>query len=261
MSNEEQKRELPPLEYAFVDVETTGLNAKHHQCIEIAITRCKPDLTVIESFDSLIAMWPGSRLRAESKALEVNGYTDEEWKNASYPNLELWTTVERLTRDAVLISQNVEFDKEWISQSMNHFGINLRSQRRCVDIQSYSALIGEFFGVKSWGLDAAYTALGGPELPTKHRARTDVQRAMYIYAFARKMFQYGLGRGLHNTNFLPTTLSDEAYATIRCLNQKHHDKHPSMRVNMKTMVGKCLSCGVEMSVTAKDLESGILESP
>ncbi len=197
-----------PYEYSFVDVESTGLNAKRHQVIEIAVTRCKADLTIIENYDVKIAMWPGSRKRAENKALAINGYTDEEWKDAPYPSLEIYSNIARLTDNTIMCSQNVEFDKEFISQSMNHFGIDAKWQRRCVDIQSYSAIIGEHYNLKSWGLGEVYKALGGPVMPM-HRARPDVQKAMFLYEFARRMMRAGLHPKGELRATTPDTFSSE----------------------------------------------------
>ena len=65
----------------FVDTETTGLDPHYHEMVSIAI--------ITEFGDGRIDRWytklrPRHIERAHPKALQVNGYTEEDWEDAPY---------------------------------------------------------------------------------------------------------------------------------------------------------------------------------
>ena len=64
----------------FVDVETTGLFMGSHEIIEIALIQTNPKLEVMFEWHSKAK--PAFPEWADKKALEINGYTEQAWKNA-----------------------------------------------------------------------------------------------------------------------------------------------------------------------------------
>ena len=67
-----------------IDTETTGLNNQTHEILEIAAISYKINddgsAIMVESLNKKIK--PRNMHLAEPKALEVNGYNEEDWKDA-----------------------------------------------------------------------------------------------------------------------------------------------------------------------------------
>lgn len=65
-------------ELCYIDIETTGLAAARHSIIEIAAI--KPGDAV--GYDARIKVSKEDIMRADAKALEVNGYSEKLWRDA-----------------------------------------------------------------------------------------------------------------------------------------------------------------------------------
>ena len=122
--------------------------------------------------------------RAEAGALRVNGYYQghPEWVDAEKDPDAVWRDLnDGVLRDAVLVSQNVPFDRGFMEQELRRRRIfRTRWARRFIDIQSYSALVAMDLGLDKWGLHDVYAAMKLPELP-QHRAAADVARGMAVF--------------------------------------------------------------------------------
>lgn len=203
MSNDwNQPRALPDL--AFVDVETTGLDPGRHRVIEIAVTRVKANPS---TWDAPIGhlcyrFTPSSTdlAQAEPGALKVNGYHQghPDWSAApamdSQESDAAWEHVAQLTRRAVLVSQNVAFDRGFMQAEISgrdHW--NMPWDRRVVDIQSFSWLVALHKGLSTFSLHAVYDALGLGPLP-EHRAEADVKRGMAVMRYVHEHFGAGVAR-------------------------------------------------------------------
>ena len=66
--------------FAFIDIETTGLNLLKHEIIEIGCVLTTPSLKVIEEFELKIK--PEYIENADPVALKVNHYDVDNWKDA-----------------------------------------------------------------------------------------------------------------------------------------------------------------------------------
>ncbi|WP_261771539.1 exonuclease domain-containing protein, partial [Myxococcus virescens] len=66
---------------AFIDLETTGLDASRHEVLEVAILRVDArSLKVLAEYEARVK--PTRLADADPKALAVCGYSDAEWRNA-----------------------------------------------------------------------------------------------------------------------------------------------------------------------------------
>lgn len=194
---------LPPSslpDLAFVDVETTGLDPDEgHRVIEVAVRRVSFNPATWN--DPLAAMCfritpDGPTLAAASpEALKVNGYYEghPDWEGAPMNDTpeanKLWGQVAKMLHKAVLVSQNVPFDRGFLHAELLRAGklsVNPYTKkaegpwaRRFLDIQSYSFGVALERGLTLWGLHDVYAALGLPALK-EHRAEADIARGMAV---------------------------------------------------------------------------------
>ncbi len=98
------------MKYLIIDTETTGLDADRHELIGFGAIVLY-NLQIIESYE--IWVLPENIERADSKALEVNGYDPEKWRNRAVSQSK---GAERIgffmSRhvDGCLVGHNVQFD-------------------------------------------------------------------------------------------------------------------------------------------------------
>ena len=95
-----------------LDTETTGLDADIHEIIQIAtisyVVSAEGDRYVTKKFEEKIN--PERLHTASEKALEVNGFTLEEWKGS--PNaIDVMPSIkEIIEKSDILVGQNLIFD-------------------------------------------------------------------------------------------------------------------------------------------------------
>lgn len=169
-----------PHRLAWVDCETTGLNAETNRIIDIAVVVTDPHLVVLDEFETKIKLTPADRAAFHPRAMEVNGYTDEEWSDAPPNSAEIWRRIDTMTRGLALYGQNVEFDAKFVSAEMRRYGVAPFWDRRRGDTALLSMRVYHVKQLANAKLETVYPALGGPALPP-HRAKPDVLRAMWLY--------------------------------------------------------------------------------
>lgn len=179
---------------AFIDVETTGLSCQMHEVIDVAVVFFVEDLksnapwTRLLRREGPLAVWhtkvrPERIEDAEPKALEVNGYSPEEWAGAPTAS-EIADTLEALlTRsgaDPILVGHNVSFDKDFLNATLQRAG---RSQQVSYHIVDTVTLCYEHLvpcGLSSLSLDNVRKFL---KIPTEgsHAALKDALDALTVY--------------------------------------------------------------------------------
>jgi DNA polymerase III epsilon subunit family exonuclease len=106
--------------FAFIDIEATGLNLHEHEIIEIGCVLTTPELEVVEEFD--VKIKPENIENADPAALKVNKYSEEEWKNAVSLREGMKTLAEKV-KGCIMVGHNVAFDAGFIEHSFNKVGI------------------------------------------------------------------------------------------------------------------------------------------
>jgi DNA polymerase III epsilon subunit-like protein len=129
----------------FVDVETTGLNSAIHEIIEIAIIG--EGIHYHEKID------PIHIEHASPKALEINGYTPEKWKDAIPPK-QAAIAIAKLIEGKTIVGHNVRFDIEFIEELLNQHGIYVFYDRRLIDTVTLAHEHLIPCGIKSISMDA-----------------------------------------------------------------------------------------------------------
>ncbi len=97
--------------FAFIDIETTGLNILKHEIIEIGCVVTDPKLKIIEEFELKIK--PEHIENANSTALKINHYNKEDWE-LGYNLREALEIFSEKIKGCIMVGQNVAFDASFL---------------------------------------------------------------------------------------------------------------------------------------------------
>ncbi|MFZ2150231.1 MAG: 3'-5' exonuclease [Minisyncoccia bacterium] len=102
--------------FAFIDIEATGLNMLQHEIIEIGCVLTTPLLEVVEEFELKIK--PEHIETADKAALKVNHYKPEDWEEA----MSLTTAIKifsKKVKNTIMVGHNVAFDAGFLEYAFN----------------------------------------------------------------------------------------------------------------------------------------------
>ena len=102
--------------FAFIDIETTGLNLIKNEIIEIGCVLTSPTLEVIEEFELKIK--PEHLENADKVALKVNHFNEKDWEDA----LNLKEAIEifsKKVKNCIMVGHNVAFDAGFLEYIFN----------------------------------------------------------------------------------------------------------------------------------------------
>jgi DNA polymerase III alpha subunit (gram-positive type) len=120
------------------DLETTGLNPKAHEIIEIGALKVdQAELKVFEGF--ALKMQPYHIQTADPKALEVNGYSPEDWRNAFAQDVGI-AEFGKWVKDCLMLAQNITFDWGFLVETWEryYFGTPFPGDYHRLDLASMS---------------------------------------------------------------------------------------------------------------------------
>ncbi len=155
----------------FIDTETTGLEAKEHGIIEIALVRTTPDASkILWQYSTKIVLEP-DRYKVDQRALEINGYSLEKWASACTLEDVMDYVISNVSFNDQLSGHNVNFDINFLKESILRCRRNIpKFYYHTVDTMSLGQLLvakgyitnvklvtlTNYFGIKH----EAHTALG-----------------------------------------------------------------------------------------------------
>ncbi|MDP1826633.1 MAG: 3'-5' exonuclease [Archangium sp.] len=184
------RKRAPLSAIAFVDLETSGLDFRRHEILEIAVIRV--DATTLEVISGCeVRVIPELLEEAEQEALAVSGFSLAEWAEASRLPVAL-TRVAPLLEGALIAGHNVSFDWAFLEAGFRH----ARLPRPDVDYHRLDTAslawplvaTGE---LRSLSLDSVAAYLG-LERPSPHRAMADARCSLEVARrLARRMRQGG----------------------------------------------------------------------
>ena len=164
----------------FLDCETTGLDPQVHEMIEVAAVVAHPNKNGVPPTMFEAKIKPEHIERAHPKALEVNGYNEQEWENAR-PLQEVLPEFLSFLEGAVIGGQNTRFDVGFINAAIDRLGLAVRVDYHVLDVSTlaYEHLVP--LGLKSLSLRKICDFLGIQPEPGIHRALNGAKRALDVY--------------------------------------------------------------------------------
>lgn len=106
--------------FAFIDIELTGLDFLKHEIIEIGCVITTPSLEVIEEFELKIK--PERLEDAFPASMKINHYDPVLWENA-YSLEEAMKIFAEKVKDCIMVGHNVSFDVLFLEYAFNKLRI------------------------------------------------------------------------------------------------------------------------------------------
>ena len=128
---------------AFVDIETTGLDSRVHEIIEIAVVRVrqiwvkdeKPTFEKIFEWSAKIK--PQHLEVADPVALRINGYIASDWAE-NVPLEDALNQLAEKTDGAIMVAHNVAFDSSFIEEQFARHNIKNKMHYHRLDTVSFA---------------------------------------------------------------------------------------------------------------------------
>jgi DNA polymerase III epsilon subunit-like protein len=116
------------MDLVFVDTETTGLDPRKHELLEIAFVRVQQDwsisgapvFTIVEEWSAKVL--PENIQSADPASLRVNGYTVTAWNGAVRIQDALKIFSDK-TEGAIMVAHNVAFDASFLDTAFSTYGV------------------------------------------------------------------------------------------------------------------------------------------
>lgn len=176
-----------------VDVETTGLDSKKNSIVSIGAVDF---LNPLNQFYEECRIWREAEI--VQKALEINGFTEEEVRSPNKKTLE--KTIKEFAewlkhiKDITIAGENPFFDRDFLYNSAERYGIDLNIGHRIIDLHTlcYSHFLKR--GIPSpkrnkrsdLNADGVFEYVGLPMEPRPHKAITGAK--MEAEAFSRLIY-------------------------------------------------------------------------
>lgn len=139
--------------FAFVDIETTGLDPDVHEIISIGCIigewQNESTIKVAEKFELKIK--PEFIERAHERSLRVNKYTQEDWNDAISLSKALEQFAKK-TDGAIMVSHNVSFDASFLDKAFKMTNIQPTMHYHKLDTISLAYAVLKDTDVKRYSL-------------------------------------------------------------------------------------------------------------
>ena len=163
---------------AFIDLETTGLDAARHEILEIGVVVAFPG-TLAERDRFEVRVRPERIEDADPAALRVNGWSPEAWADAVPLDVALGQLAPVLW-GTILAGHNVAFDRAFLDAAWRAAGVSPPEQdHHTLDTAVLAWPLLEAGEVDSLSLGAVCAALG-IDLGPGHRALIDARRSLAV---------------------------------------------------------------------------------
>ena len=167
---------------AITDLETTELDPFQHEIIEIGLVLVsQPELEIIETLD--IKVKPDHIETAWPKSLQINGYKEENWRQALDLKEGLKAYLQK-TGNAIFCAYNAGFDFPFIKEACRKTELALTLDYHCIDIPTLVWSKFRTSTLEKMSLSSVAQFLGLAPEPKLHRA---INGAMLAYEVLKKI--------------------------------------------------------------------------
>ena len=166
-----------------LDTETTGLDSDIHEIIQIAtisyVVSAEGDRYVTKKYEKKIN--PQQFHTASEKALEINGFSLEEWKGS--PNaIDVMPEIKEIVeRSDVLVGQNLIFDLRFINEICHRNEIDPPNFPPYIDTKSIADRLVRANWLQRSGMDYLVEHYGVKVEGRAHTALVDCERTMLVF--------------------------------------------------------------------------------
>ncbi|MES2931749.1 MAG: 3'-5' exonuclease [Patescibacteria group bacterium] len=164
---------------AVTDTELTGLDPDVHEIIEIGLVLLDPvTLDPIWRYDTKVI--PEHIETASPEALKINGYSEEEWRDA-IPLRDALEAYSTIAADGVFLAHNMATDWAFMRAGFKKTGVPDRLDYHRIDLFSTAFALLHESELTEFKLLMLARHLGVPEEPLPHRAMGGAECAYQIY--------------------------------------------------------------------------------
>ncbi len=166
-----------------MDTETTGLKYSSHEIIEIALISYviseDGERFVLRNFNSKIK--PRHIERASPKALEINHYSEREWRDAPDILQVLPEIKEMIDKSDVLIGQNLIFDLRFLSDAFEKNGFEIPAYPAYIDTKAMADVLRRQNKIKRSSMDYLCEHYKISFQGRAHSALADCERTIKVW--------------------------------------------------------------------------------
>lgn len=170
---------------AITDYETTGLDPDVHEIIEIGLVVI--DQSTLKTISELnLKVRPEHIETATPKALEINGYAEEDWRGAC----SLYEAMQQYAShvgDAMLLAHNMGFEWSFTRAAFKITGIADPMDYHRSDTFTNALESLRYSGLEKFNLVKVAEFLGIEPEPMPHRAINGARQAVDVYRKLREL--------------------------------------------------------------------------
>ena len=165
------------------DTETTGLNPDRHEIIEVGLLSVLFDRSgewhVLKQYESKVK--PENLHTANAKALEINGYSEEAWKDAKPFSAVVEEIRSFVEGSDVCLGQNLIFDMRFVDEMCKRANIECPDFPSYIDTKSIADRLVEANWLKRSRMDYLVEHYGVNVAGRAHTALVDCWRTLRVW--------------------------------------------------------------------------------
>lgn len=172
------------MKIAITDLETSGLYSDKHEIVEIGLVVFNDEtFEILDTMD--IKVKPEHPENFDPIAKQVNGYNDEDWKDAIALSQAMQMYLQK-TEGCMFCAHNMIFDFSFIDEALKKTGLLHKFDKHRIDLFTLAWSKIPHDKMPKWSLKTICEYLEIPPEPSVHRA---INGAMAEYEVYKKLMK------------------------------------------------------------------------